>query len=62
MSDNIAELGTLVDEMWQIRKYHWETCVATGNLYSKLRDRPRAISYFKRFANKHSIQHETSTL
>jgi len=43
-----AKLSILVHELWSIEKYHWETCVATGNLFSLRQDRARAISYFRR--------------
>ena len=45
-----ADLSVLVNEMWAIEKYHWETCVATGNLFSlrQGRDHPN-ISKVKNY-------------
>lgn len=43
-----AELSVLVRELWKVKKYHWETCVVTGNYFSLRGDRPRAITYFQR--------------
>jgi len=48
VSQKRTELSILVREMWKIEKYHWETCVVTGNYFSLRQDRPRAITYFQR--------------
>lgn len=49
VSQKRTELSILVREMWKIEKYHWETCVVTGNYFSLRQDRPRAITYFQRY-------------